>query len=196
MKLSVIGCGYLGAVHAAAMAELGHDVIGIDVDPGKIEQLRGRHGRRSSSRACPRCSPRPSRPAGCASRPTSRMPADATVHFVAVGTPQSRDGNAADLRYVDAAIEALLPHLKAGDLVVGKSTVPVGTAAASRRPLAEAGIGRPAGVEPRVPARGLRREGHDRARPARLRRRRTTARTSTCSTRSTRSAIASARLAS
>jgi UDPglucose 6-dehydrogenase len=54
--------------------------------------------------------------------------ADATVHFVAVGTPQSRDGNAADLRFVDAAIEALLPHLKEGDLVVGKSTVPVGTA--------------------------------------------------------------------
>ena len=127
MKLSVIGCGYLGAVHAAAMAELGHEVIGIDVDPGKIEQLRA--GRAPFYE--------PGLPEVLASASASGRlrfstdiadAADATVHFVAVGTPQSRDGHAADLTYVDAAIDALLPYLKDGDLVVGKSTVPVGTA--------------------------------------------------------------------
>src|SRR5690606_5104571 len=52
----------------------------------------------------------------------------ASVHFVAVGTPQLDDGYGADLRFVDAAVESLLPRLSPGDLVVGKSTVPVGTA--------------------------------------------------------------------
>lgn len=55
--------------------------------------------------------------------------AGASVHFVAVGTPQLPDSNAADLRFVDAAIRSLLPILRPGDVVVGKSTVPVGTAA-------------------------------------------------------------------
>ena len=67
--------------------------------------------------------------------------AEATVHFVAVGTPQSRDGHAADLTYVDAAIGALLPHLKDGDLVVGKSTVPVGTAQRLAERVAASGNG-------------------------------------------------------
>ncbi len=127
MKLSVIGCGYLGAVHAASMAELGHEVIGIDVDKEKVQLL-------SDGRA-----PffEPGLPeilkSGLA---TGRLRfstdlADAKgsrVHFVAVGTPQLKGENAADLRYVDAAIDALIPHLSDGDLVVGKSTVPVGTA--------------------------------------------------------------------
>jgi len=128
MKLSVIGCGYLGAVHAAAMASIGHEVVGIDVDPAKIEALAA--GR----------SPifEPGLPelllAGVESgrlRFSTDMAdaAGATMHFVAVGTPQKAGSNAADLRYVDAAVTALLPHLSAGDVVVGKSTVPVGTAA-------------------------------------------------------------------
>jgi UDPglucose 6-dehydrogenase len=127
MKLSVIGCGYLGAVHAAAMASIGHEVVGIDVDPAKIEALAA--GR----------SPifEPGLPelllAGVESgrlRFSTDMAdaAGATMHFVAVGTPQKAGSNAADLRYVDAAVTALLPHLSAGDVVVGKSTVPVGTA--------------------------------------------------------------------
>ena len=140
MKLSVIGCGYLGAVHASAMAELGHEVIGIDVDPGKIQELQA--GRPPFFE--------PGLPEVLASaRETGRLrfsteiadAADATVHFVAVGTPQSRDGNAADLRFVDAAIEALLPHLKEGDLVVGKSTVPVGTARRLAARIEEVGSG-------------------------------------------------------
>ena len=140
MKLSVIGCGYLGAVHAASMAELGHEVIGIDVDPGKIEQLRA--GRAPFFE--------PGLPEVLASaRASGRLrfstdiadAAEATVHFVAVGTPQSRDGHAADLTYVDAAIGALLPHLKDGDLVVGKSTVPVGTAQRLAERVAASGNG-------------------------------------------------------
>jgi len=128
MKLSVIGCGYLGAVHAAAMASLGHEVIGIDVDEAKIATLAAGE------------TPffEPGLPdllrAGIASGRLSfttdlAAAADADVHFVAVGTPQRKDGAGADLRFVDAAVEGLLAHLKPGALVVGKSTVPVGTAA-------------------------------------------------------------------
>jgi UDPglucose 6-dehydrogenase len=127
MKISVIGCGYLGAVHASAMAELGHEVVGIDIDEAKITAL--------SEGRTPFFEP------GLPEVLTSAMAsgrlrfstdiADAAgseVHFVAVGTPQKKGSYAADLTYVDAAVEALLPHLSAGDLVVGKSTVPVGTA--------------------------------------------------------------------
>jgi UDPglucose 6-dehydrogenase len=126
-RISVIGCGYLGAVHAASMARLGHDVVGIDVDPAKVAAL--------SAGVPPFYEP------GLAdlldeTLATGRLrfstdiadAADSRVHFVAVGTPQKRGENAADLRHVDAAIDGLLAVLAAGDLVVGKSTVPVGTA--------------------------------------------------------------------
>lgn len=126
MRISVIGCGYLGAVHAACMAELGHDVVGIDIDSAKIaglaagkspffepgldELLGNGHGRLHFT--------------------TDFAAADqARVHFIAVGTPQLAGSNAADLRFVEAAVQALLPHIGPGHLVVGKSTVPVGTAA-------------------------------------------------------------------
>jgi UDPglucose 6-dehydrogenase len=62
---------------------------------------------------------------------------DADVHFVCVGTPQSKDGLAADLTYVKSAVAAIVPHLKDGSLVVGKSTVPVGTAQGLRDELAK-----------------------------------------------------------
>lgn len=128
MKISVIGCGYLGAVHAACMAELGHEVIGVDVDQSKIDALA--EGRAPFFE--------PGLPeillsAGATGRLrfTTDMSevADAAVHFVAVGTPQTKGSYAADLTYVDAAVDGLLPHLAPGALVVGKSTVPVGTAA-------------------------------------------------------------------
>lgn len=125
--MSVIGCGYLGAVHAAAMASLGHDVTGIDVDEEKIAAL--------IAGKAPFFEPRLPEmlEEGLASghlRFSSRMAdaAGADVHFLAVGTPQIPGGHAADLRYVDAAIDALLPHVRRGDVVAGKSTVPVGTA--------------------------------------------------------------------
>ncbi len=128
MRLSVIGCGYLGAVHAAAMASIGHEVVGIDVDERKIEAL--------SRGEAPFFEPGLPEilQEGIASgrlRFTTDMAeaAGSAVHFVGVGTPQSKDGYAADLTYVNAAIDGLLPYLSPGDIVAGKSTVPVGTAA-------------------------------------------------------------------
>ncbi len=128
MKLSVIGCGYLGAAHAAAMASIGHEVIGIDVDQRKIDAL--------AKGEPPFFEPGLAEilAEGIASgrlRFTTDLAdaADATVHFVGVGTPQQKDGYAADLTSVNAAVDALLPYLTEGDIVAGKSTVPVGTAA-------------------------------------------------------------------
>lgn len=128
MRLSVIGCGYLGAVHAAAMASIGHDVVGIDVDTRKIDSL--------SKGEAPFFEPglQEILAAGIESgrlRFTTDMAAakDASVHFIGVGTPQQAGGYAADLTYVNAAVDGLLPYLDEGDVVAGKSTVPVGTAA-------------------------------------------------------------------
>ncbi len=137
MRVSVIGCGYLGAVHAAAMAELGHEVVGIDVDERKIAALAA--GRPPFFE--------PGLPEILTSATASGRlrfstdiadAADAEVHFLAVGTPQAAGSGAADLRYVDAAFDGLLPHLADGALVVGKSTVPVGTAVRLAARLAEA----------------------------------------------------------
>lgn len=127
MHLSVIGCGYLGAVHAAAMASLGHNVLGIDVDADRVAALtRGE---------APFFEPgfdellRDGLASGRLRFATDFSEvAGASVHFLCVGTPQQPHGSAADLSYVFAAIGALLPHLHPGALVVGKSTVPVGTA--------------------------------------------------------------------
>jgi UDPglucose 6-dehydrogenase len=128
MRISVIGVGYLGAVHAAAMADLGHTVVGVDVDEAKIAALSGARAPFFE----------PGLPEVLASATaTGRLRfttdfaavADADVHFVAVGTPQSAGSDAADLRFVDAAFASLLEHVSPGDVIVGKSTVPVGTAA-------------------------------------------------------------------
>ena len=142
MRISVIGNGYLGAVHAVGMAELGHSVIGIDVDPTKVDTLAtgrapffepdlddllAKHGESGAVRF--------SDAFGDA--------AGADVHFLCVGTPQRRDGLAADLSYLDAAVDALAPHLDGPCLVVGKSTVPVGTA---RRLAAQLARTAPAGA--------------------------------------------------
>jgi UDPglucose 6-dehydrogenase len=140
MKLSVIGCGYLGAVHAAAMAELGHEVIGFDVDQAKIDFL--------SEGKAPFFEPGlPEILASAGATGRLKFSTDpesvrgAQVHFVAVGTPQKVGENAADLTYVNAAIEALIPFLEPGDLVVGKSTVPVGTAARLAERVRDSGSG-------------------------------------------------------
>src|SRR3954449_6364714 len=127
MRLSVIGCGYLGAVHAASMAQLGHDVIGIDVDERKIEALR--QGRAPFYE--------PGLPellteAGATGRLSFSTDiaaaAGADVHFICVGTPQVHGEFRADLTYVNSATEEIREHLRPGDVVAGKSTVPVGTA--------------------------------------------------------------------
>lgn len=136
MKISVIGCGYLGAVHAAGMAELGHTVVGVDLDEEKVASLaRGR---------APFFEPGVDELLQTHSGRlyfTTDMSeaADADVHFVAVGTPQSDGGDAADMRFVHAAVASLRPHLRPGALVVGKSTVPVGTAAVIAPLIEEAG---------------------------------------------------------
>lgn len=127
MRISVIGCGYLGAVHAACMAKLGHDVVGIDVDELKITNL-------AAARA-PFFEPgledllKEVQTTGRLNFTTDISAAEGSeVHFICVGTPQKKGENGADLTYVDEAISTLAPYLSAGDLVVGKSTVPVGTA--------------------------------------------------------------------
>src|SRR5690606_24189495 len=126
MRISVIGTGYLGAVHAAGMAELGFDVVGVDVDAAKIETLS--QGRMPFYE--PDFEPLLQKHVGQGLRFTTDMAeiADADVHFVCVGTPQRRDSPAADMTAVDTSIDAMIPFLKDGSLVVGKSTVPVGTA--------------------------------------------------------------------
>jgi UDPglucose 6-dehydrogenase len=140
MRISVIGCGYLGAVHAASMAELGHEVVGVDVDPGKVRAL--------SAGEAPFFEPGLPEiltSAGATGRLhfTTSMPEvrGARVHFIAVGTPQSRGSNSADMTYVDAAVDALIPHLSEGDLIVGKSTVPVGTAMRLAQKVKDSGSG-------------------------------------------------------
>ncbi|MCU1616643.1 MAG: rkpK, partial [Frankiales bacterium] len=136
MRLSVIGCGYLGAVHAASMAELGHEVVGIDVDQAKVDAL-------SQARA-PFYEPGFEELLGrTLASGRLRFSADfagaagAQVHFLCVGTPQKRGEYAADLRYVKAATESLLGVLGPGELVAGKSTVPVGTASRLAQLVAE-----------------------------------------------------------
>jgi UDPglucose 6-dehydrogenase len=140
--LSVIGCGYLGAVHAAAMAELGYDVLGLDVDGAKVDTL-------GAGRA-PFFEPgldellAKGLSSGRLRFTTSyaEVAEHTDLHFVCVGTPQRPDSNAADVSYVHAAIESLAPLLTGPHLIVGKSTVPVGTAeilAARARELAPAG---------------------------------------------------------
>ena len=140
MRISVIGCGYLGAVHAASMAELGHDVLGVDVDPGKVQALAAGEAPFFEPGL-----PEILKSAGATGRlsfTTSIAQAKgARVHFIAVGTPQQRGSNSADLTYVDAAVDALIPHLSEGDLVVGKSTVPVGTAARLAQKVKDSGSG-------------------------------------------------------
>ena len=128
MLFRSIGTGYLGATHAACMAELGFSVIGVDVDADKIASLSA--GRVPFFEPDLEALLQTHVSSGRLRFTTSfaEAGADAHVHFVCVGTPQQSGGYAADLSYVYAAVDALIPHLTPGDLVVGKSTVPVGTA--------------------------------------------------------------------
>jgi len=136
LKLSVIGTGYLGATHAACMASLGFEVIGFDTEISKIELL--------SKGKVPFYEPDLEEllaeqiKAGRVrfTKDIAEL-ADVDVHFICVGTPQVKDGNAADLTYVNSALESIAKIVKPGGLVVGKSTVPVGTATRLRDRLIE-----------------------------------------------------------
>src|SRR5918911_820758 len=142
MRMTVIGCGYLGAVHAPCMADFGNDVTGVDVDEVKVKELTA--GRAPFYEpGLPQLLDRAMATgrlrfttdvADVAQPPGDGAPA---VHFLCVGTPQRKGEFAADTSYVDAALASLLPYLRPGDLVVGKSTVPVGTAARLADVLAE-----------------------------------------------------------
>ena len=130
----MIGTGYLGATHAACMSSLGFEVVGVDVDPKKIESL--------SQGTIPFYEPRLQEllqdelKAGRLTFSTDFSAIkDCDVHFICVGTPQVANGLAADRSYVFAALDAIAPVIKDGSLVVGKSTVPVGTAAELRERL-------------------------------------------------------------
>jgi UDPglucose 6-dehydrogenase len=134
--VSVIGTGYLGAVHAVGLAELGHTVVGVDVDVEKVASLR--EGRAPFYE--PDLDPLIRKHVDGGRLRFSTEFADvvaADVHFLCVGTPQRHDGLAADLTFLDAAMDSLAGVLRRGCLVVGKSTVPVGTADRLARRLAE-----------------------------------------------------------
>lgn len=136
LKLSVIGTGYLGATHAACMASLGFEVIGFDTEASKIDLL--------SKGKVPFYEPELEELLSDQIK-SGRLTftnnvadlADADVHFICVGTPQIKNGNAADLTYVNSALESIAKYVKPGGLVVGKSTVPVGTATKLRNRLLE-----------------------------------------------------------
>ena len=152
MKITVIGTGYLGTTHAACMAELGFEVLGLDIlpervaalasgnvpmyEPGLEELLRKHlHGLEGST--------------GRLRFTTSweEVGAFGDVHFICTNTPQRRGEFACDMTYVESAFDLLAPHLNRPTLVVGKSTVPVGSADRLSRRLAEAA---PAGTAAEV----------------------------------------------
>jgi UDPglucose 6-dehydrogenase len=128
MRIAVIGTGYLGTTHAACLAQIGHDVLGVDIDPGKVAKLQ--------SGEVPFFEPgienvvRDNLASGRLRFTDSYVEAAdfADVHFLTVGTPQSETDLGANLSYLNAAIDTLSPHLTRPALIVGKSTVPVGTA--------------------------------------------------------------------
>ncbi|WUH93243.1 UDP-glucose/GDP-mannose dehydrogenase family protein [Streptomyces sp. NBC_00433] len=142
LKLTVIGTGYLGATHAAAMAELGFDVLALDIEPRKIEML--------SQGRVPMFEPgleellaqHVAGIEGSSGRLRFTLSWEEVaefgdVHFVCVNTPQKQGEYACDMSYVDRAFSMLAPHLRRPALVVGKSTVPVGSAARLAALLAE-----------------------------------------------------------
>ncbi|MFB7375826.1 UDP-glucose dehydrogenase family protein [Kitasatospora purpeofusca] len=127
MRVSVIGCGHLGIPHAAAMAELGHEVIGVDVDQAKVDRL--------NAGECPIYETGlPELLAAHTASGRLRFTTDiaeaaefADLHFVGVGTPIDADGRSYDTGQVFGAVRQLAPHLKRPCTIVGKSTVTVGT---------------------------------------------------------------------
>ena len=142
LKLTVIGTGYLGATHAAAMAEMGFEVLGLDIVQEKIDLL-------STGRAPmyePGLDELLARHVAGIEGSTGRLRFTSSweevaefgdVHFMCLNTPQKHGEYACDMSYVDRAFESLAPHLTRPALVVGKSTVPVGSAERLAARLAE-----------------------------------------------------------
>ena len=134
MKITVIGTGYVGLVTGACLADMGNDVLCLDVDAAQDRACSTTAACRSTSRACADMVAAQRRaPGGCASPPTStRGRAHGTLQFIAVGTPPDEDGSA-DLQHVLAAARSIGRRMTAYKVVVDKSTVPVGTAEQVRR---------------------------------------------------------------
>jgi UDPglucose 6-dehydrogenase len=147
MKIAVLGTGYLGATHAACMAKLGHDVVGVDTDEAKIGKL--------TAGEVPFFEPgleellREMIDSGRLRFTTSYddAAAFADAYFVAVGTPQKRGDFAADTSAIDAVVDRLAPLLDRPAVIFGKSTVPVGTAERLRARVQEVA---PAGTDVEV----------------------------------------------
>lgn len=169
MRVSVIGCGHLGAPHAAGMAELGHEVVGVELDPEKVtglnagrawfyeddlDDLLAKHTASGRLRF---------------TTDIRQAAAFADLHFIGVGTPTGPDGRAYDLSQVFGAVRSLAPHLDRDCLIVGKSTVTAGTTAQLRalvQKLAPAGSGVEVAWNPEFLREGLAVE--DTLRPDRL----------------------------
>jgi len=142
LKITVIGTGYLGATHAAAMAELGFEVLGLDVVPEKIEMLQRGEVPMYEPGLEELLAKHVAGIEGSSGRlrftmDWAEVAAFGDVHFVCVNTPQKHGEYACDMSYVDAAFASLAPHLTGPALVVGKSTVPVGSAERLGRTLVE-----------------------------------------------------------
>ena len=138
MKITVIGLGYLGATHAIAMAELGHDVIGIEANPKRLSDLQ--------NGVVPFFEPGLDEALQSViakgnikfQEDHTEESREADLHFLCVGTPQLPGSYAANTEYLHQAVKALAPYLREDAVVAGKSTVPVGTSAALTAILAEA----------------------------------------------------------
>ncbi|POX54384.1 UDP-glucose/GDP-mannose dehydrogenase family protein [Streptomyces sp. Ru72] len=133
LKITVIGTGYLGATHAAAMAELGFEVLGLDVVPEKIEMLQRGEVPMYEPGLEELLLKHVAGVEGSSGRlrftmDWAELAEFGDVHFLCVNTPQKHGEYACDMSYVEAAIASLAPHLRGPALVVGKSTVPVGSA--------------------------------------------------------------------
>ena len=128
MKMSVIGCGHLGATHAACMASVGHEVVGVDIDPHKVALLNSAKGWFHEPGLDPMLGETIN--AGRLRFTTDFALAAkfADIHFIGVATPGYANGSY-DLSQLHAAVSALVPHLRGDHLIIGKCTVAPGTAA-------------------------------------------------------------------
>ncbi|MGQ4515286.1 nucleotide sugar dehydrogenase [Streptomyces sp. DW26H14] len=142
LKITVIGTGYLGATHAAAMADLGFEVLALDVSESRIDALRAGHAPMYEPGLEELLRKHVAGIEGSTGR--LRVTMDwaeigefGDVHFVCVNTPQKQGEYACDMSYVESAVDSLAKHLARPALVVGKSTVPVGSAERLAARLAE-----------------------------------------------------------
>jgi len=128
LKISVIGTGYLGAVHAACMAKIGHDVVAFDTNSARVEALSNGQAPFYEPALDELLSEVLSTGRLRFTNTAEDAISDAVMHFICVGTPQLPGSDAADLKYVNSAVALVLDHANCDSLIVGKSTVPVGTA--------------------------------------------------------------------